>query len=315
VVIDEVQKLPDLLSVVHALIESKKKVQFILSGSSARKLKRAGVDLLAGRALLKSLHPFMAAELGDGFGLESALRHGLLPLVAMSEGPGDTLRSYVGLYVKEEVQMEGLVRNLGGFHRFLEAISFSHASVLNLAAVARECEVERKTVEGFVGILEDMLLAFRVPAFSRRARRKLSVHPKFYLVDAGVFRSLRPRGPLDRPEEIEGAALEGLVVAHLRAWNAYRGERNQLHHWRTRSGVEVDCVLYGEDGLWALEVKNAKKVQAVDLHGLKAFREDYPQCRPLLIYRGKERLEIEAIRIIPCDTFLGGLDPRRDRLV
>jgi len=271
------------------------------------------VDLLAGRALLRTLHPFMAAELGKGFVLEAALRHGLVPLVVNSKDPLDTLQAYHALYLREEVQMEGLVRNLGNFNRFLEAISFSHASVLSLAAISRECEVERKTVEGYVQVLEDLLLAFRVPVFTRRARRETAAHPKFYFFDAGVSRSLRARGPLDRPAEIDGAALEGLVVQHLRAWNAYRGDRNKLYYWRTRSGVEVDSVLYGEDGLWAIEIKNSRRIQSEDLRSLKAFRDDYPESKALVVYRGTDRLDIDGIRIIPAVEFLLGLDPARSR--
>ena len=251
VVIDEVQKAPQLLDVVHALIEEKPSRQFVLTGSSARKLKRTGVDLLAGRALLESLHPFLAVELGDDFDLARALEYGLIPLVVASPTPRDVLRTYHALYIREEVQLEGLVRNVAEFSRFLEVISFSHASVLNISNVSRECAVGRKTVESYVGILEDLLIGFRLPVFTRRARRATAAHPKFYLFDAGVFRAIRPRGPLDRPEEIAGAALEGLVVQHLRAWNAYRGLRNELSYWRTRSGVEVDVVVHGEDGFWA----------------------------------------------------------------
>ena len=217
--IDEIQKVPELLTVVHRLIEEKRGHTFILTGSSARKLKRAGTDLLGGRALLRSMHPFLASELGERFRLEEALQQGLLPLVYSSLNPVDTLRSYAALYLREEVQMEGLVRNIGNFSRFLEAISFSHASLLNLSNVARECMVERKVVEGYTGILEDILLGFRLPVFTRRAKRGLAAHPKFYLFDTGVFRSLRPRGPLDMPEEIGrasagracGATPEGLA--------------------------------------------------------------------------------------------------------
>lgn len=310
-VLDEVQKVPEILSVVHGLIEEKKGLQFILTGSSARKIKRTGVDLLAGRALLRTLHPFMAAELGGQFRLEGALQHGLVPLIVASPNPEDVLESYAALYLREEVQAEGLVRNIGNFSRFLETISFSHASMLNISNVARECEIERKTVEGYITIIEDLLLAFKVPVFTRRAKRALVAHPKFYLFDAGVFRSLRPQGPLDRPEEIEGAGLEGLVMQHLRAWNAYRGDYNSLYYWRTRSGVEVDIVVYGKDGLWAIEVKNSKKVYKEDLRPLKAFLEDYPECRAFLLYRGSERLKIEDVLCIPCQEFLANLQPER----
>ncbi|HET6201978.1 MAG TPA: AAA family ATPase [Planctomycetota bacterium] len=314
VVVDEVQKVPELLPVVHGLIEAKRGLQFVLTGSSARKLKRTGADLLAGRSVLRTLHPFLAAELGERFRLADALLRGLLPLVVAADEPGEVLRTYAALYLREEIQLEGFVRNVGQFSRFLEAISFSHASVLNVANVARECGVERNTVEGYLSILEDLLLAYRLPVFTRRAKRATAAHPKFFLFDAGVFRSLRPRGPLDRPEEIEGAALEGLVVQHLLAWNAYRGERNRLSYWRTRSGVEVDVVLYGEDGLLAVEVKNARRVRPEDLRSLRAIRDDYPEVRPLLVYRGAHRLKVEGIPCVPCEEFLRNLRPDRGRL-
>jgi predicted AAA+ superfamily ATPase len=205
--------------------------------------------------------------------------------------------------------MEGLVRNVGHFSRFLESISLSHASVLNVSNVARDCEVGRKTVEGFVEILEDLLLAWRLPVFTRRARRELAAHPKFFLFDAGVYRSLRPKGPLDRPEEIEGHAIEGLVAQHLRAWQAYSGASRELFYWRTRSGVEVDFIVYGPDGLRALEVKNSGKVAPEDLRGLRAFRDEYPTCRAFLLYRGKERLMKDGILCLPCESFLRRLHP------
>ncbi|MFO8101405.1 MAG: AAA family ATPase [Dehalococcoidia bacterium] len=308
-IIDEIQRVPELLTVVHRLIEARQGFRFTLTGSSARKLKRSGVDLLAGRALLTTMHPFMAAELGNRFRLDDALAHGLLPVVHGAENPGETLRSYAALYVREEVQMEGLVRNIGNFSRFLEAVSFSHASVLNITNIARECAVERKVVEGYIGILEDILLGFRLPVFTRRAKRALAAHPKFYLFDAGVFVSLRPRGPLDRPEEIHGQALEGLVAQHLRAWTAYSAEKSELGFWRTRSGVEVDFVVYSPRALWGLEVKNTASVTPADLRGLKAFRDEYPEGRVVLLYRGKERMIHNGILCLPCAEFLGKLYP------
>jgi len=311
IVIDEVQRVPLLLSVVHSLIEDKKGWTFVLTGSSARKLKRTGIDLLGGRALLYTMHPFMAGELGRYFNFDKALLHGLLPVVAASEDPMEVLRSYAALYLREEVQMDGLVRNIGNFSRFLEAISFSHASILNMSNVARECEVERKVVDGYVGVLEDILLGWRLPIFTKRAKRELAAHPKFYLFDAGVFRSLRPRGPLDRPEEIEGQALEGLVAQHLKAWIAYSKVKRELFFWRTRSGVEVDFVVYGPDNLWAVEVKNARKIHPNDLRGLRSFREEYPESKALFLYRGKDRLVKEGILCLPCVEFIKELHPDR----
>lgn len=311
VVIDEVQKVPDLLSVVHDLMEEKRGWQFILTGSSARKLKREGVDLLAGRALTRSMHPFLAVELGDQFSLERALEQGLLPVVWSSESPAEALKSYIGTYVREEVQAEGLVRNLGNFHRFLEAISFSQASVLNVSNVARECEVERKTVVGFADLLEDLLLSVRLPVFTRRAKRKLADHPKFYFCDAGIFRSIRPQGPLDAGGDVTGAALEGLVFQHLRAWNAYGGDDHSLYYWRTVAGVEVDFVIYGPRGLWAVEVKNTVRVRPQDLRALKTFKKDFPEAKVFLLYRGKDRLEMSGILCLPVEQFLRALTPGR----
>ncbi len=311
VVIDEVQKLPELLEVVHGLIEDKSGVRFILTGSSARKLRRGGVNLLGGRAASKSLHPFMAAELGERFRFGEALRRGMLPVVLGAADPDEVLRAYNGLYIREEVQAEGLVRSVGAFSRFLEGISFSQAGVLNLANVARECAVNRKTVEGYLEILEDLLLAFRVPVFSRRAKRALAVHPKFFFFDAGVFRANRPVGPLDSTAEIDGAALEGLVAQHLRAWCDYSRGGHQLHYWQTRTRVEVDFVVYGESGLYALEVKNTDRVRPGDLRGLKGFAADYPQSRRLFLYRGKERLLRDGILVLPAAGFLATLVPNQ----
>ncbi len=309
VVIDEIQRVPNVLDSVHKLMEEKRGIRFVLTGSSARKLKRAGIDLLAGRALLKTMHPFLAVELGSRFDLDVALKTGLVPVVRAASNPQETLAGYASLYLREEIQIEGLVRNIGHFARFLEIISFSHASLLNISNIARECELERKTVEGYIGILEDLLIAFRLPVFAKKAKRKVSEHPKLYLFDAGVYVSLRPHGPLDRPQEIEGCALEGLVAQHLRAWIAYGSSRNELYFWRTRSGVEVDFIVYGDSGFWAIEVKNAARVRDEDLRPLQAFREDYPGSRPILLYRGKERLLRFDILCLPCDDFLRSLEP------
>lgn len=309
VVVDEVQRAPRLLSVVHQLIEERTGHTFVLTGSSARKLRRSGVDLLAGRAVMREMHPFMAGELGSAFDLERALAQGLLPVVWDASDPADTLAGYVGLYVKQEVQAEALVRDLGAFHRFLEAVSFSQAAPLNLSEVARECQVSRTTAEGYLGVLEDLLLAFRLPVFTRRARRQLTAHPKLFFADVGVFRSLRPSGPLDRPEEIAGAALEGLVAQHLRAWIAYSRADAKLSFWRTRAGSEVDLVVYGGDVFCAVEVKHAKRVRRKDLRSLLSFREDYPEAQLRLVYRGTQTLEIDGIRCVPCERFLRELAP------
>ena len=205
--------------------------------------------------------------------------------------------------------MEGLVRNVGSFARFLEAISFSHGGVLTVSEVARECEVGRKTVEAYVSILEDLLLAFCLPVFSRRAKRRLIAHQKFYYFDAGVFRSVRPQGPLDRPEEIAGGLLEGLVLQHVRAWNDYSGGDHGIFFWRPASGSEVDFVIYGPGEFIAIEVKNSGKVNRKDTRALRTFHEDYPQAKRLLLYRGADRLFVDGIICEPCEDFLRRLRP------
>ncbi|KPL08523.1 ATPase [bacterium SM23_57] len=311
IVIDEIQKVPELLPAIHSLIEEILDRKFILTGSSARKLKRSGVDLLAGRVLRKTLHPFMLIELKN-YIFENILNHGLLPIVLASQTPHEVLDTYISLYIQQEVQFEGLTRNIGNFSRFLEAASFSHASILNISNIARECEVERKVVENYISILEDILIAFKLPVFTKKAKRATVSHPKFYFFDSGVFYTLRPKGPLDYPQEISGAALEGLVAQHLRAWNAYKGNPFQIYYWRSRNGVEVDFVLYGASGIYAFEVKNSNRIRSVDLRSLTEFRKDYPQSKAIFLYRGDERRLVNDIWCIPCEDFLKKLSPDQD---
>ncbi|MCC5832056.1 MAG: ATP-binding protein [Chlamydiales bacterium] len=309
VVIDEIQKIPDLLSIVHALIEEKRGIQFILTGSSSRKLKKKGVDLLAGRAINKEMHPFIASELQETFDLAKALKYGMLPLIWEEKDPAEVLESYVNLYVLEEVQYEGLVRNIGNFARFLSTIALSHGSLLNLTNISRECEVKRSTTENFLGILRDLLLSYEIPVFSKRAKRILTSHSKFYLFDSGVYRVMRKMGPLDSRSEVNGSALEGLVLQHLKAWCSYSKGKYEIFYWRTKAGLEVDFIIYGDDGFWAIEVKNSETLSPKDLRGLKHFIEDYPECKPVLLYRGKFKLLEDNILCIPCEVFLKQLVP------
>jgi uncharacterized protein len=312
VVIDEVQKVPPLLDEVHRLIEGRR-LRFALTGSSARKLKRPGVNLLAGRAITLAMHPLTCAELGSRFDLGRSLRFGQLPVVHGEADPKVVkayLRSYASTYLRNEIQQEGLTRNLAAFARFLEAASFSHASVLNVSAVARDCGVERKVVEDYFAILEDLLLATRIPVFTRRAKRATVAHPKFYLFDVGVFRALRPRGPLDSDEEIEGAACETLLLQELRALNDYRELGWQISYWRTANQLEVDFVLYGERGLRAFEVKRTARLRGEDFKSLTAFVADYPMAKAWLVYGGTRRFHQGSIEVIPLDACLrelGGL--------
>jgi predicted AAA+ superfamily ATPase len=307
VVVDEVQRVPELLDEVHRLIESRR-LRFVLTGSSARKLRRRGVNLLAGRALTRHMHPLTALELGKDFDLQRALRYGGLPLACTSKNPKDYLKSYAATYLREEVQQEGFARNIGAFGRFLEAASFSQGSLLNMAAVARECAVSAKVVEDYFSILEDLLIALRVPVFARRAKRRLVAHPKFYYFDAGVFQAIRPRGPLDAPEQIHGAALETLFLQQVRAINDYRDLGYRLHYWRTSTGDEVDCVLYGERGLRAFEVKMAHNVRPDDLRSLLRFRADFQGAKVHLLYLGHRRWHERGIEIVPFLDCVAKLD-------
>jgi predicted AAA+ superfamily ATPase len=310
-IIDEIQRVPDLLSLVHKLIEDDEQLKFVLTGSSARKLKQSGVDLLGGRALENHLFPYMAAELGDDFDLERSLKLGLLPLVWSSKTPEKTLDGYLSLYMQMEIQAEGLVRNLPAFSRFLTSISFSHGSILNYADIARDCGIDAKTVRNYVDILVDLLVASRVEVFSRRAKRELISANKFYFFDAGVFRSVRPRGPLDKPEEIAGMALEGLVFQHLQAWASYRDVGDKVYFWRSRSGVEVDFVVYGADEFTAIEVKHSDQIDKKSLRALHEFASDYPESKQIYIYRGKNRLQRDNILILPADDLFRGLHPAK----
>lgn len=304
IVIDEVQKVPAILDVVHGLIEEKKGWQFVLTGSSARKLRRSGVNLMAGRALWKHFHPFTFQELGEKGELIHALETGLIPLVWGAPSPQEKLKAYVNLYLQEEVKAEALVRNIGEFARFLEAMAFSHGSTLNLSNISRECEVSRKTVELHLQVLIDLLLGFTIPVFDRRAKRQLTGHPKFYYFDPGVFRVLRKKGFLDQSTEIEGAALEGIVAEHLRSWIDEQIEDYDLSFWRTRSGLEVDFVVYGPESFTAIEVKNNAKINPADLKGLQAFHQDYPEAKCLFLYRGKDKVKKGEILCLPVDEFL-----------
>ena len=306
VVLDEVQKVPDLLNEVHRLIENER-LRFVLTGSSARKLRRRSVNLLAGRALTLHLHPLTAAELGKDFDLNRSLLFGHLPSACTEPDPKAYLQSYVKTYLQEEVQQEGLTRNIGAFSRFLEAASFSQASVVNTSSVARECSVERKVVDQYFTILEDLLLASFLPVFSKRAKRRIVNHPKFYFFDAGVYRTLRPKGPLDRPEEIDGHALETLFFQELRSLNDYLDTGCELFYWRTASGLEVDFVLYGEAGILAFEVKREGRARPESLRGLKAFLEDYPQARAYYVYGGNRRMREGEIEILPLADCLKSL--------
>ena len=306
VVIDEVQRVPALLNEVHRLIEQRK-IQFVLTGSSARALRKRGVNLLAGRALTYRFHPLTVQELGDDFDLAASLQYGHLPYVFQAGNRSDYLASYIQTYLREEVLQEGLTRSLAVFSRFLEVASFSQAGVVNASGIGREIGVDRKTVENYFQITEDLLIGKRLPPFTKRSRRRLVTGNKFFFFDCGVFRALRPLGPLDLPEEVAGAALETLVFQELSALNDYYGLDLNLYYWRTSSGAEVDFVLYGEKTFVAIEIKRTRRVKRSDLSGLKLFRKDYPQVRCFLVCGVEHKEYDDDIEVWPIAEFLRSL--------
>jgi uncharacterized protein len=308
-ILDEIQRAPGLLPQIHALIEEKRNIQYIMTGSSARKLRRSVSDLLGGRALLRQMGPFLAAELGQQFALERILKTGLIPLIWGSEDPERRLSDYLQLYLREEVQAEGLVRQIGNFSRFLEIASFSHASLWTTTDISRESSVKRATVDNYLAILEDLLLAFTLPVFTRKAKRKLISHPKFYFFDPGIYRILRPQGILDNSQEIEGLAMEGLVAQHLRYWVQSQEQPHSLSFWRTQTKLEVDFVIYGPRGFWAFEVKRSLHLGPDDVRALTAFQEEYPQASCAFIIPCKRRESYRNFPILPMEDFLKNLRP------
>jgi len=287
VVVDEIQRLPNLLNEVHRHIEDRR-LNFALLGSSARKLRAAGVNLLAGRALHKTMHPLTPAELGDDFDLDAALDTGTIPLVWVADDRRAVLESYVRLYLREEVRAEGLVRNLPGFARFLPVAALYHGQVVNISGIARDCGVARTTVQGYLDILEDTLLAFRLPAFQPRLRARERRHPKLYWIDPGLVRAVkRLRGPI-APEE-RGALLEGWVLHLLRAHAEEGGLFEELHYWEPHPAnrTEVDFLLRRDSELAAIEVKSQLRYHTGMLPGLRAIAELPGVVRRVLVYGGK----------------------------
>lgn len=303
IIIDEVQRIPDLLNEVHRLIQSQG-LRFLLTGSSARSLKRTGVNLLAGRALRYTMHPLIIQELGDAFSLQRALHYGMLPAAVTHENPKRYLETYVQTYLREEVLQEGLTRNIGAFSRFLEIATFSQGQVLNISEIARELSLNRLMVASYFEILEDLLLAVRISPFTLRAKRKIIAHQKFYLFDTGVYRNLRPMGPLDSPEEADGAGLETLFLQSFLAVNDYFDLGYKIHFYRTQTGTEVDFIAYGPRGIHAFEIKRSASVTPNSLKGLKAFKEDYPQANLYLVYAGNIKEYYGDIKVIPFETAL-----------
>jgi predicted AAA+ superfamily ATPase len=303
IILDEVQRVPALLNEVHDLIESKG-YRFVLTGSSARTLRRAGVNLLAGRALTYHMHPVTAVEQEGQFKVQQSLQLGHLPARFSEAEPTKYLKDYVQTYLREEVMQEGLTRNMANFSRFLEVASFSQGETISVSELAREAHIERSVADNYFSILEDLLIAIRLPVFSRKAKRKLMTQKKFYYFDVGVFRAIRPQGPLDSVAEMDGPALETLVLQEIRAINDYFAYDYQIYYWRTKSKLEVDFVLYGPNGLLAIEVKRSNQIQHKETRALREFKKDYPPASCYVFYGGSAVLYEEDVTIIPISQAL-----------
>ena len=301
VVVDEAQKAPAILDEVHRLIESEG-LSFVLCGSSARKLKRGGGNLLGGRAWRFHLHPLTWREVPE-FDLLRALNRGLVPTHYDSAHYHRSLAGYVDDYLKEEVFAEGLTRNVAAFARFFDALGFSHGELLNFSSLARDCGVDSKTVREYFQILEDTLLGMLVEPFARRRSRAIVTRaPKFYLFDVGVAGHLRGRR-IDRPEGPDfGRALEHFILMELIAWRSYREADFPIRYWRTKSGLEVDFVL-GRTGEVAIEVKGAR-VRTGDLTGIRAFADEHAPAFAIVVCAEPAPRRVGGVEVLPWQLFL-----------
>ncbi len=304
VVIDEVQRLPGLLHEVHRFIEEGG-LRFILCGSSARKLKRTGVNLLAGRALHRSMHPFVPAELGSSFSFAEAMQWGLLPIVWADEEKQETLLAYAQTYLKEEVQAEALVRNLPGFARFLPIAALFHGQKVNVSSIARDSGVSRTTVAGYLDVLEDTLLCFRLHGYEAKLRVRERKLPKLYWADPGMVRSVRRRFGSLSPEEY-GALFEGLVAQIIRAHRSYGEICDELYYWASTesTSVEVDFLLVREDRFVAVEAKAGQHFNKSWCRGLRAITGLKGLCRRIVVYpEGATMRTEDDIEVLPLSTF------------
>lgn len=305
VVLDEVQRVPALLNEVHRAIEGRRQ-RFVLLGSSARRLKTADTNLLAGRATVETMLPLVPAELGDDFDLERVLRFGSIPLVWQADDARATLEAYVQLYVREEIRAEALVRNLPGFLRFLPIAALFHGQVINIAGLARDAATARTTVEGYLGILQDTLLVTLVPAFESRLRVRERRHPKLYWVDPGLVRAAKRQLGAVGAEE-RGPLFEGWILTLLRAHNARSRLFEEIAYWAPAQArqTEVDFLLRRGRDYLALEIKSQPRFDATQLSGLRAIAGLPRLVRRVLVYLGDRRLKTdEGIEVWPLQGFL-----------
>ena len=301
--IDEIQKCPALMDEVHLMIEERG-LRFLLTGSSARALRRKGVNMLGGRGSDRVMHPFCWIELGDRFSLDRAINHGLLPPHYLSDDPDEELASYVDRYLTEEIAAEGLARSLPRFARFLQTAATTNAQMINYSNVARDAQVPRQTVVQWYDVLRDTLIAFELPAWSRTVRRKAIETAKFYFFDTGIVRALRRLPWVSDTSADFGEFFEHYVLLELRAWIDYRKPRTPLAWWRSRSGYEVDFIL---DNRVAIEAKATRHVQQKHLRGLRALAEERLVERSIIVCREERPRLDDGIEIWPLEFFLAKL--------
>ena len=311
VFVDEIQRLPQLLNEVHRLIEDKN-LRFVLTGSSARKLRRAGVNLLAGRAVNRCIYPLTPMEMGEDFSLNFALEEGTIPLIYNSLDKKDSLNSYVQLYLKEEIQAEALVRNLSGFSRFLPVAALLHGQTVNISNIARDCEVARPTVVGFFQILQDTLLLKTLEAYEAKVRVRECKKSKCYFIDPGLVRALKHQyGPLAIEER--GSLFEGFIFTLLMFQKDTYREIDNIFYWSSAEAkkTEVDFILIKGKEIFAIEVKAAESLRPEHFKGLRAISDLKGVKRRLLVYFGKEnRMTSEGIEVHTFSSFVSLLQKK-----
>ncbi|MBQ4199484.1 MAG: ATP-binding protein [Kiritimatiellae bacterium] len=300
VVIDEIQKMPALLDEVHRLIEETGK-RFLLTGSSARKLRREGVNLLGGRARIRNLHPFSASELGDAFDLDRAINNGLVPGIWFSDDPEEDLAGYISLYLEQEIMQEGATRNLPVFGRFLEVAALSNGEQINYQSIASAAQIPRSTVQEYFKILKDTLLASEVPVWRKGRSRKTVETAKFYLFDTGVARRLSGRKELVRGTPEYGHAFESWVMHEIASYADTFRRDAEIAYWRTRTNLEVDFVVNGEV---AIEAKTTRSATKDDLKGLRAIGDEGTFRHRILVADEPRPREVDGVAILPWREFI-----------
>lgn len=302
IIIDEIQKLPQLLNEVHLMIEEFG-IHFLLTGSSARSLRRKGVNMLGGRARSRVLHPFIRTELKQRFELDRALHIGLIPSIYLSDAPMEDLKAYAGDYLKEEIAAEALVRNIGAFSRFLEIAALCHGQMINFTQVSSDAQVPVSTVREYYQILIDTLIAYELPAYKETRKRKAISMSKYYLFDIGIARYLQGRKELSPRTPEYGDAFESYIFQEIKAYCSYR-LIDDLHYWRSKSNFEVDFII---DKKIAVEVKAKRIVGTRDLKGLKALMEEDMMEQYIVVSMEAEPRTVDGIEILPWQVFLDHL--------